>query len=126
MDNIFINHTNHPSSLWTAAELQAAELYGKILDIPFPEIDPEWDGETVYKFAQESCKKLLAYHPAAVLCQGEFTYCYILITLLKEYGVTVLSACSKRETKEWEENGKNIKKAIFTFVRFREYSRLKP
>lgn len=121
MERVFINHTNHPSSAWTSNQLRAAEIFGKVMDIPFPDIDPEWDEEKVISLAQENCKIIIELQPAAVLCQGEFTYCHTLICLLKADGIKVLAACSKRETKEWEENGKNIKKTIFNFVRFRAY-----
>ena len=121
MEKLFVNHTNHPSAAWSAIQKKVAEMYGKIYDFPFPEIDSEWDEETVRNFAYENCKRIMALQPAAVLCQGEFTYCHALINLLKEKGVLVLAACSNRETKEWQEDGKNVKKAFFTFIRFRAY-----
>ena len=70
---------------------------------------------------QNNFEIILALQPNAVLCQGEFLYCYHLISRLKEKGITVLSACSKRETVEWEEDNASIKEAKFSFVRFREY-----
>ena len=121
MGRNFINHTNHLSRYWNELQKREAERFGAIVDIPFPDIDPAWDEETVLALAQANCKKILGLQPEAVLCQGEFTYCYHLIGLLKESGVTVLAACSKRETSEWQEEGQQIKKAVFSFVRFRKY-----
>ena len=121
MNGVFLNHTNHLSHNWSELQKSAAEKYGTILDFPFPDINPDWSEESVSQLAQENCKKILELQPAAVLCQGEFTYCYHLISLLKMNGVIVLAACSKRETKEWEEKGQLVKKAVFSFVRFRRY-----
>lgn len=121
MRSVFINHTNHPSVTWTEAELAAAEQFGPVQDFVFPAIDPEWDEETVMQLAQKNGAKILSMHPAAVLCQGEFTYCFALITFLKKQGITVLSACSNREVVEWAEGDKSIKTSDFVFVRFRRY-----
>ena len=38
---MFINFTNHTSSKWSDAQLQAAKEYGAIFDIQFPSIEPE-------------------------------------------------------------------------------------
>ncbi len=121
MQQIFINHTNHPSDLWSEAELEAASKYGKVRDFPFPNIEPAWDEEQVRKIAEENGKRILALRPSAVLCQGEFTYCFALITFLKEQGVTVLSACSNRESQMWTKGEDNVKISKFVFVRFRKY-----
>ena len=121
MERVFINHTNHSSSDWSVKQRKEAEKFGKIKDYPFPVIDPEWDKARVLQLVQESCVKILAMRPVAVLCQGEFTYCHHLINQLKKHGILVLSACSKRETVEWDEDSVHIKKAKFSFVRFREY-----
>lgn len=121
MENIFVNHTNHPSIYWSPKQFESASLFGTVHDFPFPEIDPEWDEEKVQQLVRKNCEKILSMQPKAVLCQGEFSYCYNLVKLLKENGIVVLSACSKRETTVWEEGGQIFKTAKFSFVRFREY-----
>lgn len=121
MRKVFINHTNHPSCYWSHVQREEAEQFGEVTDFPFPDIGPEWDEERVLALAKVNCEKILALQPAAVLCQGEFTYCYQLIRLLKKSGIEVLAACSKRETKVWMENGKQMKTAEFSFVQFRKY-----
>ena len=121
MQKIFINHTNHPTDSWTETERKAAEVYGKVKEIAFPAIDPEWDETKIGQLAQENGKKILSMNPAAVLCQGEFTYCFALVTFLKAHGVTVLSACSTRETETWAQGDGNLKISKFVFVRFRRY-----
>ena len=71
--------------------------------------------------AVENAARIQAMEPAAVLLQGEFTYSYDLITLLKEAGIPVLAACSRRDVEERQEEGKSVKTAVFRFVRFRKY-----
>jgi hypothetical protein len=121
MQSVFINHTNHSSDQWTEAERLAAETYGTVCDIAFPNIDPEWDEKKIKQLAEENGRKILELQPAAVLCQGEFTYCFTLVTYLKEKGITVLSACSKRDVEEWVEDGRSFRTSDFVFVRFRRY-----
>ena len=117
----FINHTNHPSSRWSEAQKAAARAYGQIKDLPFPEIPPEASSEEVHAMAGGAFQKIMALHPAAVLCQGEFTYSYALIRCLEEAGVPVVAACSARNVKEWVEQGESRKSVVFHFVQFRRY-----
>ena len=121
MQSFFINHTNHPSDTWLPQERAAAECIGPISDVPFPDVDAAWDEEKIVELALEMGKKIVSMNPAAVLCQGEFTYCFALISYLKAHGVRVVSACSKRVVKEWEEEGVTRKQSEFVFVRFRQY-----
>ena len=37
---MFVNFTNHPSGSWGAAQRRAAQVYGEILDLPFPDVPP--------------------------------------------------------------------------------------
>ena len=37
---MLINFTNHPSALWSAEQKAAAQVYGKVIDLAFPAIDP--------------------------------------------------------------------------------------
>lgn len=121
MKRPLINHTNHSSRFWQEGQRQAGESWGPIVDFPFPSIPPEWDEEKVKEKAVENAARIQAMEPAAVLLQGEFTYSYDLITLLKEAGIPVLAACSRRDVEERQEEGKSVKTAVFRFVRFRKY-----
>ena len=120
--NIFINHTNHVSSRWGEEQLNAAKQYGEIQDMPFPAIDPRSDEGEVHKLAEAAAEKIINLSPAAVLCQGEFTYTFKLVELLKNAGITVLSACSERvATERVEKDGSIRRESSFRFVRFRRY-----
>ena len=54
---IFINHTNHPSARWSAAQRAAAEGYGEIVDLPFPDIAPDWDEAAVARLLTRSKRR---------------------------------------------------------------------
>ena len=118
----FINHTNHPSSRWEEGQRQAAEAYGTIVDLSFPRIPADWDAQAVHRLAEENAREILARKPMAVLVQGEFTYTFALVCLLKDAGIAVLSACSERLVRErTDENGEIVRESRFVFRRFRAY-----
>lgn len=118
----FINYTNHPSANWSEAQRQAAQLYGEIMDMDFPEIEPQWDESQVFSLAYQQARQIIALKPAAVLVQGEFTFSYALISLLLQAGIRVVAACSQRCTESViNEKQETIRRSVFKFVRFRQY-----
>ena len=120
--NVFVNHTNHCAAAWEPVQRQAAERYGTVKEVPFPVIPSVWGEAEVYKLAVENAARIAALHPAAVLCQGEFSYTAAMIQLLKQRGITVLAACSERQVHEYlDKEGHMIKESHFVFTRFREY-----
>ena len=121
MKKKFINFTNHPSARWDSKQKESAEKYGTIEDMAFPTASPEMDEEELGKLADEMVKQIVEKEPAAVLCQGEFTLAYQVIRRLIEQGITVLAACSQRNTVEKTVDGVSQKTVTFEFVRFREY-----
>lgn len=122
MPDIFINLTNHPSSQWSQEEKAAAEEFGHIIDMPFPNIPAAWSKEEVHQCAAEIIEKIMSLQPTAVLCQGEFTCCYDIILSLRKRNIKVLAACSERSVIEKvNDKGVNYKMSIFKFIQFREY-----
>ena len=122
MKKIFVNHTNHPSERWSAEQISAAQVYGEILDIPFPAVDAEATPAQVAALVEENLEKILALKPAAVLCQGELNYTFVLVERLKSFGVKVVAATSERATvDEILPDGSTRKVSTFRFVQFREY-----
>ena len=118
----FINYTNHPSANRSEAQRQAARTYGEIIDMAFPEIEPHWDEEQMSFLACQQAEKIIAQKPVAVLVQGEFTFSYMLISLLLQAGIRVVAACSQRCTESViNEKQETIRRSIFKFVRFRQY-----
>ena len=117
MTGCFVNYSNHPSSKWSEEQLAAANEIGTIVDILFPDVDPSATKEDITNMARESVNEIVAYDPTAVLCQGEFTLCFSVVSMLKQRGIKVVAACSKRMVEETPK-GKISK---FTFEQFREY-----
>ena len=119
---MFVNCTNHRVEFWSKKQLEEAEKYGEIVDIPFPNVSSRLTTEEVRKLAYEVVDKILKLAPEVVLCQGEFTLTYTVVTELKKHNIKVVAACSERTAEEYiNEEGNNEKKSIFEFVQFREY-----
>ena len=122
MRKIFVNHTNHPSERWSAEQISAAKVYGEIVDVPFPAISAEAAADEVRELVQGQLKKILALEPAIVLCQGEFNYTFAMVEQLKNFGVSVVAATSKRVAhEEILPDGSTRQVSVFRFVQFREY-----
>ncbi len=122
--SVFINYTNHPSSFWSKEQLQAAEKYGDVIDITFPAVSPQANEMEIHDLITEQIEKLLTFNPAAVLCQGEFTLAFGIVSGLKKKGIKVLAACSSRQVLESIDaiDDQKQKMISFKFVRFREYT----
>ena len=121
--SVFINFTNHPSTQWEEAQIKEASTWGKIIDIPFPHVDATADEKVIGELAQRYVHSILEHNPTIVLCQGEFTLCYLVITKLIEHNIKVVAACSQRLVEEVFENGQKTKKSRFVFSGFREYGK---
>ena len=122
MKKIFVNHTNHPSARWNSEQTAVAKIYGEIVDVPFPAINPAASSEEIRELVQSNAEKILSLEPAAVLCQGEFNYTFAMVERLKNFGVTVVAATSERVShEEILPNGTTRQVSTFNFVQFREY-----
>lgn len=78
----FVNFSNHSSNSWGEQQKQEAQKWGRIIDVPFPAVNPEDTNQEIIELAKNCVKKILEYHPTAVMCQGEFTLSYHVIRLL--------------------------------------------
>lgn len=116
----FINLSNHPSSNWAPLQLKCAGEYGTIVDIPFPDVDPDLSEEELEDLAQRTTKTLCnAYpSPATVHVMGEMTLTFLVVSELKSLGYTCLASTSERTVTT---NEKGDKIVHFEFVRFRQY-----
>lgn len=119
---MFINLSNHVSEKWSKEQLEAAKVYGDIVDIGFPAVDPKGDSDYIDKLVDEYYSKISKYDKPVVMLQGEFTFTYRMVKKLKDSGITVLASCSERRSVETlKENGQVERNSVFEFVRFREY-----
>lgn len=116
---MFINLTNHPSSGWSEEQLKAAQQYGEIVDISFPNIEPYFTSKEVNELADVVVEgiKELDEHPV-VHVMGEMTFTYAVVSRLKALGITSVASTTERNT-IMSPDGKKISE--FKFVQFREY-----
>lgn len=117
----FVNFSNHPSPSWSVEQIIAAEQYGEIQDYPFPAVPGDAQEEEIASIADIAVEKILSMNPAAVMCQGEFTLTFAVISRLIKAEIPVLAACSERQVQETEDGRKLV---TFRFEGFRCYNKL--
>jgi len=120
--SVLINLSNHPHSLWSEKQLHSAEVYGEVIDMPFPDIRPLWNEEEIERLSGEYAKRIAAMGSPAQLTvhlMGEMTFCYSLLRKLQKKGIRCIASCSRRNATETPEG---VKQAVFCFERFREYT----
>ena len=123
---MFLNITNHKSTMWSQKQINAAHVYGEIVDYPYPELSPSFSTEDISRIAREELRKIIAMKPSACLVAGEWSITFQLVDGLLKAGVKVLSACSERNTVEQQNpDGTSTKTSHFDFVQFREYEYFK-
>lgn len=116
---MLLNLTNHPSVNWPENQKNIAlETYGNIEDMPFPQINPEWDEDKIDQLVEEYVQKIKEINPEAVHIMGEMTFVFRLITQLKDRGIACLASTTERLAVE---DDKGNKTSTFSFVRFRKY-----
>lgn len=124
---MLINLSNHPSANWGNEQTKAAEIYGRVIDLAFPAIDPAATTGQVEFLAEQyevKVRQMLSTENTgayAVHVMGELTFCFALIARLQKAGITCLASTTGRDTVE---NGNGSKTSVFRFVRFRDYPML--
>ncbi len=119
---MLINFTNHPSQQWKTTQLSTAvKQFGKVSDMSFPAIDPEWDDKKIRQLAENYHEKIIQKindkQKDAVLIMGEHTFSFALICKLQKAGIFCYATTSHRIVTEEEK----IKMSTFKFERFRKY-----
>lgn len=119
---MFLNYTNHPNILWSESQRNAASAYGDIVDLPFPDVLPDADEKKLDRLAEHECERILDLHPSVVMCQGEMTLTYRVVSILTAKGIPVMAACSERISEEKQNpDGSTTTVSKFVFKRFRLY-----
>ncbi len=119
--DVFLNLSNHPSSSWAAPQRRAAEaLAPEVVDLPFPEVDPEADLEALHALADATVREAPAA-AAVAMVMGEHTLVPLLVRGLREKGVRCVSATTRRSSEDLPDGGRRVH---FHFVRFRDYPEL--
>jgi len=119
---MLINISNHPKSTWSAEQLEKAQqLYGEVVDYPFPLVDPSWSIEEVIGLANALYADITQKYPnkhTYLHIMGEHSLVYHLVSMFEQNGYTCVLSTTDR-TVEVLPNGS--KKVHFDFVRFRKY-----
>lgn len=121
IDRIFLNVSNHPASKWSEDQIAAAEVYGEIIDFPFPAVNPSSDKAEVQFLAAGYLQTIQKLYPGSELTvhiMGEQTFCHALVCMLERAGIRCVASCSERNVAELPD-GRKL--SDFRFVRFREY-----
>ena len=123
MQKIFLNISNHPSTKWSDEQLKAAQKYGEVIDIQFPQVPADEDAVTVYNLANMSVKNLLRLYKDAditIHIMGEMTFTYAFVHIAKAHSIPCLASTTERIATEKD----GVKTSIFQFVQFRQYIQL--
>lgn len=128
---MLINLSNHSSDEWGLEQTNAGlGEFQHTEDIPFPTINPYATTEEVYELAEEYFYRCLAmfedyaetidqdFYHFTVHIQGEFTFTYALVNMLKAEGIPCVTSTFECKAIDLG-NGK--KEAQLTFAQFREY-----
>ena len=123
---MLLNLSNHPILQWSVKQKAEAEkLYGEVIDLAFPFINPNFTEEEVRSLVLEYYDKVVTFFKKrknlskanVVLIQGEFVFVFHLVTLLKEANIKCVASTSERDIQQV-----GRKKIInFNFIQFREY-----
>lgn len=118
---MLINLSNHHSQEWDRIQIeQAQSCYGSIIDIEFPNVDPNLDYlDSIAKDVVDNCLEILstARKPKAVHVMGELTLSFYIVSLLLKHKIKCIASTTKRVSSIAD----NIKTTKFEFVKFREY-----
>ena len=118
---MLVNFSNHPSAQWSEAQLSAAQAYGEVIDLPFPQINPSMSEKELQTLSSHYVDKILTMaedHQVTVHIMGEMTFTFLVVTRLKELGIQCVSSTTERNT-FMTDDGKKVSE--FKFVRFRAY-----
>lgn len=112
-----LNLSNHLSINWS--DDQKGE-WDEIIDIPFPNVDPNMNEEEVILLAKDFANRIKETNITNIMLQGEFSFVFILQQLLiEEGGFKFFFPTTERVVVE-EKDG--VKKSVFKFVRWRQIS----
>lgn len=120
---MLLNFTNHPSNIWSEKQKRTAiQLFGKVVDMPFPQIDESADENYISKLADEYLQKILLIaerENVVVHLMGEQTFVFSLLKRLRKNDINCAASTTKRIV-NMDSSGQK-KEVIFQFERFRYY-----
>lgn len=118
---MFINLSNHPSDKWSNAQIEAARKYGEIVDLPFPQVDPNGDEVYIAQLADQCIREaneISHGQSFTVHVMGEMTLTHALVCRFRSVGVPCVASTTQRKVTEQSDGTKTSE---FQFIRFRNY-----
>ena len=64
---MFINISNHPSDKWSEEMIEAAQQYGQVIDIAFPNVGANWDETKVSEVATKFMEQILKFENPIIM-----------------------------------------------------------
>ena len=122
---MLVNLSNHPSTKWSVQQFEAAQVYGKVTDLPFPEVNPSGDEEYIRLLCDEYVKIIDGFgrddarniSAITVHIMGEMTFTFAMVSALQQKDISCIASTTQRISSE--ANG--VRTSEFQFVKFREY-----
>lgn len=114
---VFLNISNEPSSTWSEAQLAAASMYGKIIDIPTPFVPYNLDYQEITLLAVMYAERVSNEYPGTKIVQimgGEATFDFTLVGILQFRQIHCVAAAYDFPQSEGQP-------ARREFVQFRSY-----
>jgi len=127
---MLINLSNHPCDKWSQNQVdKAKELFGEVIDLPFPNVPPDASEQQVLEMAHQYLQKILQIRnnipsdeSLSVHVMGEFNFTFIIVQLLTKHNIPCYASTTVREViLEKTENNEVVKTNVFKFVQFRRY-----
>ena len=122
---MLINLSNHPIEKWSSAQSEKAnKLFGSVVDLPFPSVDPAADlnqVEAIAKQLSDECVDRIKKSKesiSAVHVAGEFTLTFQFVREMESRGVPCVVSTTERLVTD---NPDGTKTYTFNFVAFRPY-----
>jgi len=126
---MLINLSNHPYKYWLEGQIMIAKReFGEVIDLPFPDINPEAKPAGIKAAAEKYTEKIIRLSekyndtnkPFAVHLMGEMTFSFALVSMLLKKDIRCVASTTERITEQ-----KDTRKiSEFRFVRFRDYKLL--
>lgn len=115
---MLINLSNHPHTKWSDHQKETAlRMYGEVMDMEFPHIDPSWSKDQVYELAENYLSKIKLLPPATIHIMGELTFTYIFVNIAKKADISCIASTTERIVQE--KHGQKL--VEFWFGQFRPY-----
>lgn len=123
LPRLFLNLSNHPSGSWGGEQRKAAEAYGEIEDMAFPQVGAQADEEEIDALAGRITEEILEKaktHDITVHVMGEMCLTFAIVSRLASHGIRCVSSTTERVCETLPDGSKRTE---FHFERFREYGK---